>query len=62
MRRASPRIASAGTLIRDVAQGTAITYDDVSLDETKTIVILRKLQDALLASGQLDALLHSTIA
>ena len=55
-------LASAGTLIRDVAQGTAITYDDVSLDETKTIVILRKLQDALLASGQLDALLHSTIA
>lgn len=49
-------LASAGTLIRDVAKGSAITYDDVSLDETKTIVILRKLQDALLASGQLEAL------
>jgi predicted homoserine dehydrogenase-like protein len=47
-------LASAGTLIRDVAQGTAITYDDVQLDETKTIVILRKLQDALLADGQLQ--------
>ncbi|MBH0023428.1 NAD(P)H-dependent oxidoreductase [Salinibacterium sp. SWN248] len=47
-------LASAGTLIRDVAQGTAVTYDDVQLDETKTIVILRKLQDALLADGQLQ--------
>lgn len=47
-------LASAGTLIRDVAQGAAITYDDVQLDETKTIVILRKLQDALLADGQLQ--------
>ncbi len=49
-------LASAATLVRDVAQGDAVTYDDVSLDETKTIVILRKLQDALLASGQLDVL------
>ncbi|EPR76303.1 oxidoreductase, short-chain dehydrogenase/reductase family [Leifsonia rubra CMS 76R] len=47
-------LASAGTLIRDVAKGTAVTYDDVQLDETKTIVILRKLQDALLADGQLQ--------
>jgi len=47
-------LASAGTLIRDVAQGKTITYDDVQLDETKTIVILRKLQDALLADGQLQ--------
>lgn len=54
-------LASAGTLIRDVAKGTPITYDDVSLDETKTIVILRKLQDVLLASGQLDALTLSSL-
>jgi predicted homoserine dehydrogenase-like protein len=54
-------LASAATLIRDVAQGVAITYDDVSLDETKTIVILRKLQDVLLASGQLDALSLASI-
>jgi predicted homoserine dehydrogenase-like protein len=47
-------LASAATLIRDVAKGTAVTYDDVQLDETKTIVILRKLQDALLADGQLQ--------
>jgi predicted homoserine dehydrogenase-like protein len=49
-------LASAATLVRDVAQGHAVTYDDVSLDDTKTIVILRKLQDALVASGQLDSL------
>jgi predicted homoserine dehydrogenase-like protein len=49
-------LASAGTLIRDVAKGAALTYDDVELDETKTIVILRKLQDALLGDGQLKAL------
>jgi predicted homoserine dehydrogenase-like protein len=47
-------LASAGTLIRDVAKGAAITYDDVSLDETRTIVILRKLQDSLLADGQFE--------
>lgn len=54
-------LASAGTLIRDVAQGTPVTYDDVELDEGKTIVILRKLQDALLADGQLKALSLSSI-
>jgi predicted homoserine dehydrogenase-like protein len=48
-------LASAATLIKNVAAGTAITYDDVELDETKTIVILRKLQDVLVASGQLDS-------
>ena len=46
-------LASAATLIRPVAKGTALTYDDVTLDETRTIVILRKLQDALLRDGQL---------
>lgn len=48
-------LAFAGTLARDVAKGTPLTYDDVVLDESKTIVILRKLQDALLADGQLGA-------
>lgn len=47
-------LASAATLVRDVPKGTAITYDDVTLDETRTIVLLRKLQDALLAAGVLD--------
>lgn len=46
-------LASAATLVRNVQQGTPLTYDDVELDETKTIVILRKLQDSLVASGQL---------
>ncbi|TAM69313.1 MAG: oxidoreductase [Microbacteriaceae bacterium] len=52
-------LASAATLVRDVPQGTAVTYDDVELDQTKTIVILRKLQDALLVDGQLPALVPS---
>lgn len=47
-------LASAATLIRAVAKGTPITYDDVELDQTRTIVILRKLQDALLRDGQLS--------
>ena len=56
-------LASAATLRRNVAKGMPITYDDVTLDETKTIVLLRKLQDALLADGLLEdnallALLH----
>jgi len=40
--------------VRDVAKVSAITYDDVTLDESRTIVLLRKLQDALLAAGVLD--------
>lgn len=47
-------LASGATLVRDVAAGTAITYADVDLDEGKTIVVLRRLQDAMLADGQLD--------
>lgn len=54
-------LASAATLVRDVARGTPITYDDVQLDETRIIVILRKLQDALLAEGQLDLPLLSAL-
>ncbi|WP_430591437.1 NAD(P)H-dependent oxidoreductase [Humidisolicoccus flavus] len=44
-------LASAATLIREVKQGSAVTYDDVELDRTRTIVLLRELQDALLADG-----------
>lgn len=36
-------------LVRDVAQGEMVTYDDVALDETSTIVSLRRLQDQLFA-------------
>lgn len=48
-------LASAATLIRDVPQGAVVTYDDVTLDETRTIVVLRKLQDLLLAGGLFPA-------
>ncbi|MBB5632772.1 putative homoserine dehydrogenase-like protein [Cryobacterium mesophilum] len=43
------------TLVREVKKGTPLTYDDVQLDETKTIVILRRLQDRLLADGVLGS-------
>lgn len=46
-------LAAAATLIRPVAKGTPIRYEDVTLDETRTIVILRKLQDSLLRDGVL---------
>ena len=61
-------LASAATLIRSVAQGTPVTYDDVILDETRTIVILRKLQDLLLRDGVFNgaslaaAVLTTTVA
>lgn len=49
-------LASAATLVRDVPAGTPVTYDDVELDETRTIVVLRKLQDLLLKDGNLSAI------
>lgn len=48
-------LASAATLVRNVRRGSAITYDDVALDETRVIVALRKLQDLLVATGMLTA-------
>ncbi|MBI5161874.1 MAG: oxidoreductase [Micrococcales bacterium] len=47
-------LAAAATLVRPVGKGTPVTYDDVELDETRTIVILRRLQDALVRDGQLS--------
>jgi predicted homoserine dehydrogenase-like protein len=35
------------TLVRPVAAGAMLTYDDVALDESSTIVALRRLQDSL---------------
>ncbi len=55
-------LAAGAVLIRDVAKGTAITYDDVQLDETRTIVLLRKLQDALLTDGILAGDLTPALA
>ncbi|MGN6359729.1 MAG: NAD(P)H-dependent oxidoreductase, partial [Thermomicrobiales bacterium] len=36
-------------LRRDVARGTALTYDDVALDESALVVRLRRKQDAMAA-------------
>lgn len=47
-------LAAAAVLTRPVAKGSPVTYDDVELDETRQIVILRRLQDALLRGGQLS--------
>lgn len=47
-------LAASGRLVRDVPRGAAVTYDDVELEDSRTIVLLRKLQDALLASGALS--------
>lgn len=41
-------LAGRTELLRDVAAGEIITYDDVRLDDSKKIVALRKLQDSLL--------------
>ena len=41
------------TLKRDVPAGTTLTYDDVVVDETRPLVALRRLQDALIANGTL---------
>jgi predicted homoserine dehydrogenase-like protein len=42
-------VLAGATLKRDVADGEMLTYDDVALDETSTIVSLRRLQDTLFA-------------
>ncbi|MGB3414507.1 MAG: SAF domain-containing protein [Microbacteriaceae bacterium] len=43
-------IARGAKIVRDIAKGEVIGYDDVELDDRKTIIALRKLQDAMLAS------------
>lgn len=47
-------VLNKATVIRPVKQGQVLTYDDVALDESSTIVMLRKLQDRLVASGGLS--------
>ena len=44
-------LLAGARVIREVAAGDALTYDDVELDETQTILSLRRLQDQFLASG-----------
>jgi predicted homoserine dehydrogenase-like protein len=41
-------LAPGARMTRPVAQGSIITWDDVQLDEQKTVVRLRRQQDALI--------------
>lgn len=54
-------VLQGARVVRPVPHGAALTYDDVALDETSTVVLLRRLQDRLAASGglQVPALLPS---
>lgn len=40
-------VLAGATLVRDVAEGEMVTYDDVQLEDSSTIVSLRRLQDSL---------------
>jgi len=40
-------LAVGATVVRPVAMGAALTWDDVVIQETQTIVRLRREQDAL---------------
>ncbi|MEW5959341.1 MAG: hypothetical protein AB1801_16545 [Chloroflexota bacterium] len=44
-------LAAGSRLVRDMPQGSILTYDDVELDDSLTIVHLRRLQDQLAASN-----------
>ncbi len=46
-------LAAGCVLTRDVAAGQHLSYADVTLDETRPIVAMRRLQDAMLANGTL---------
>ena len=46
-------LAGGATLVRDVAQGVPVRYEDVELDAEQVIVRLRRLQDAM-SDGELD--------
>jgi predicted homoserine dehydrogenase-like protein len=44
-------LITGATLKRDVPSGQVLTYADVHLDETRPLVVLRRMQDALLKAG-----------
>lgn len=44
-------IAASSTLLRDVPAGQRLTYADVEIDESRPLVAMRRMQDALLTSG-----------
>lgn len=46
-------LAAGCVLARDVAAGQTLSYADVTLDETRPIVAMRRLQDAMLTNGTL---------
>lgn len=46
-------VVHGARVLRDVARGATLTEDDVSLDETATIVRLRRLQDGMVREGTL---------
>jgi predicted homoserine dehydrogenase-like protein len=54
-------ILQRARIVRPVPAGALLTYDDVELDQTSTVVMLRRLQDKLVASGGLVALPGSPI-
>jgi predicted homoserine dehydrogenase-like protein len=45
-RRVPLGVIAGARLVRDVPAGTYLTLDDVELDESSTIVALRRLQDS----------------
>ncbi|MDO5662179.1 MAG: oxidoreductase [Brachybacterium sp.] len=47
-------LAASSRLLRDVAAGAYLTYDDVELDESRPLVAMRRLQDALLGTGVIE--------
>jgi predicted homoserine dehydrogenase-like protein len=44
-------LAARATVVRDVPIDQPVTHDDVELDESSTILQLRRLQDSLLGTG-----------
>ncbi len=46
-------LAAGCVLTRDVVAGQKLSYADVTVDETRPIVAMRRLQDAMLANGTL---------
>ena len=42
-------LAPGAKMVRPVAAGAAVTWDDVELDESSTVVRLRRQEDALRA-------------
>jgi predicted homoserine dehydrogenase-like protein len=43
-------LLAGATVLRDVPRGAVLTTDDVQIDETSTIAVLRRLQDRLIAA------------